>query len=43
VASKNPRDGSTFTIPGHLLPFFIFEDAAPAATLAPSPQPSTRV
>src|SRR5204862_134743 len=43
VTSKNPRDGSTFTIPGHLLPFFIFEDAVPAAAHAPSPHASPRV
>ena len=42
-ASRNPRDGSTFVIPGHLLPFFIFDDAVPAAAHAPSPAAATRV
>jgi len=42
-AAKNPRDGSAFTLPGHLLPFFIFEDDVPAAAAhAPTPHASTR-
>jgi hypothetical protein len=41
-ASRNPRDGSTFVIPGHLLPFFIFDDAEPAAARAASSVQSTR-
>jgi hypothetical protein len=41
LASINPRDGSTFTIPGHLLPVFIVNDAAPAAARPSSSIQST--
>jgi hypothetical protein len=42
--SKNPRDGSTFTIPGHLQPFFIFggDGPTPAAAHLASPLQSPR-
>jgi len=43
IVAKNPRDGAAFTVPGHLLPFFIFEDDVPAvAAHAPAAHASTR-
>jgi len=41
LTSTHPRDGSAFTIPGHVQPFLIIDDAAPTAARPSSSIQST--